>query len=69
MHLCLYLYGAQFVLLPGVIVHNHHKIIANVALFVAAAFVTLPVWHQCGDVEDRCGDTGSFRPDRKTILR
>lgn len=42
---CVYLYGAQFIFLPRVIVHNHDKIIANVTLLVAAALVALPVWH------------------------
>lgn len=52
----MYLNGAQFVLLSRVIVHHHDKIVANVTLFVATAFVALPVWHQCGYVKDSCGD-------------
>lgn len=55
-----YLNGAQFVLFSRVIVHHHHKIVANVTLFVAAALVALPVWHQRGYVEDGCRDTDSL---------
>lgn len=52
----LYLYCAQFVLLSGVIIHHHDEVVANVSLFVAAAFVALSVRHQCSDVEDGCKD-------------
>ncbi len=54
--MCMYLNGAQFVLLSRVVVHHHDKIVADVTLFVAAALVALPVWHQCGYVEDGCRD-------------
>lgn len=65
MHVCvIYLNGAQFVLLSRVIVHHHDKIIANVTLFVAAALVALPVWHQCGYVEDSCRDAISLITSR-----
>lgn len=56
----MYLNGAQFVLLSRVIVHHHDKIVANVTLFVAAALVALPVWHQCGYVEYSCRNTTSL---------
>lgn len=56
----IYLNGSQFVLLSRVIVHHHNKIIANVTLFVAAALVALPVWHQCGYVKYSCTDTISL---------
>lgn len=52
-----YLNGAQFVFLSRVIVHHHDKIVANMSLLVAAAFVTLPVRHERGYVEDSCRDT------------
>lgn len=52
MCVCVYLYGAQFVLLARIVVNHHDKIIANVALLIAAALVALPVWHQCSDMED-----------------
>lgn len=52
-----YLNGPQFVLLSRIIVHYHNKIVANVTLFIAAALVTLPVWHQCGYVKYSCRDT------------
>lgn len=60
MHVCvpMYLNGAQFILLSGVIVHHHDKIVANVTLFVAAALVALLVWHQCGYVEYSCTQEG-----------
>lgn len=63
----MYLNGAQLVLLSRVIVHHHDKIVADVALFVAAALVTLPVWHQCGYVEDRCTDTSSLIINRVPV--
>lgn len=63
----MYLNGAQFVLLSRVIVHHHDKIIADVALFVAAALVALPVWHQCGYVKDRCTDTSSLIINRLPV--
>lgn len=55
-----YLNGAQFVLLSRVIVHHHNKIVTDVTLLVAAALVALPVWHQCGYMEDSCRDTISL---------
>lgn len=56
----MYLNGSQFVLLSRVVVHHHDKIVANVTLFVAAALVTLSVWHQCGDVKYSCTDIMSL---------
>lgn len=52
-----YLNGSQFVVLSRVIVHYHNKVVANVTLFIAATLVTLPVWHQCGDVKYSCTET------------
>ena len=48
--------GAQLVLLRGIVVDHDHKIIPNVSLLVAAAFIRLPVGHERGDVEDGCGE-------------
>ena len=62
---CVYLNCAELVVLSRVIVHNHDKIVANVTLLVAAALVALPVRHQCGDVEDRCRDTISFKNQKE----
>lgn len=63
----MYLNGAQFVLLPRVIVDHHYKIVSNVALFVATALVALPVRHQCGNVEDSCRHR--FMNERRWLRR
>lgn len=52
----MYLNGSQLVFLSRVVVHHNNKIIANMALFIAASFVALPVWHQRGDVENSCAE-------------
>lgn len=46
--------GAQLEVLPGVIVHYGHKVIAQVPFLVAAMLVPVLGGHQGGDVEDGC---------------
>ncbi len=49
--------SAEFVLLSGVIVNHHHKVITDVAFLIAAALVALAVRHQSGYMEDGCRET------------
>ena len=61
MCVCVYLDGAQCVALLRVVINHHNKVVSDVSLLVAAAFITLPVGHQGGDVEDSCTHTHTHR--------
>lgn len=51
----------EFVLLSGVIVNHHHKVVPDVAFLITAALVALAVRHQSGYMEDGCRGTKHLR--------